>query len=101
MQPPAFEDTGPGGAEVPARANRVRPLVILWPAFCAAAAMEALVFAMVDPANLHWMDNTPLAWSPSAIYSVTFLVFWCATAASAAVSQWLLALDATLMDSRR
>lgn len=34
---------------------------IAWPAFLAAAVMEMLVFAFVDPLELHWLGD--LGWS--------------------------------------
>jgi hypothetical protein len=48
---------------------------IAWPAFLAAAIMEMVVFAFVDPLDAHWM-GAPLEWSRSAIYTVAFFVFW-------------------------
>jgi hypothetical protein len=56
---------------------------ILWPAFLLACATELLVFALIDPADLHWRgDATSL--SRQAVYTVGFFVFWLlATGASA------------------
>ncbi len=48
---------------------------IAWPSFLAACLLEALVFALVDPAELRW----PARWgspSPQAIYTAAFFVFW-------------------------
>lgn len=48
---------------------------ILWPSFLAACVLEALVFAVVDPAQLHWPDQVG---SPSnqAVYTIAFFAFW-------------------------
>lgn len=54
----------------------LRALTILWPAFVMAGVLEMLVFAVVDPAELRWFGGELIGWSPSAIYTVTFLIFW-------------------------
>jgi hypothetical protein len=66
-----------------------RALLILWPAFLMAGVLEMLVFAVVDPDGLHWFGADPVAWSRSAIYSVTFLIFWGVIATSAAITALL------------
>ena len=48
---------------------------IVWPAFLAAAIMELVVFAFVDPLDVRWLGS-PLEWSRSAIYTVAFFAFW-------------------------
>jgi hypothetical protein len=50
---------------------------IAWPAFLAAAVMEMLVFAFVDPLELH-LAGESVAWSRNAVYTVSFFVFWAA-----------------------
>lgn len=52
---------------------------IAWPAFLAAAVMEMLVFAFVDPLELHWLGD--LGWSRQGIYTLAFFAFWGVTAA--------------------
>ena len=52
-----------------------RLMSILWPAFLAAGVLEILVFALVDPQELHWAGQ-PLGWSREAVYTVAFFVFW-------------------------
>lgn len=59
---------------------------IAWPAFLLAAVLEMLVFAMVDPSDLHGFGGQPLDWSRQAVYTVAFFVFWGVTAASSALS---------------
>ena len=87
MSPPradlAIPETGA------ARSFRVRALLILWPAFVMAGVLEALVFVVVDPSTLHWFGAEPLHWSASAVYSVTFLIFWGVIAMSGAITQLL------------
>jgi hypothetical protein len=51
---------------------------ILWPAFLMAGVVEMVVFAMVDPQDLHGVGGAPLALSASAIYSLAFFFFWAA-----------------------
>lgn len=77
---------------------RTRAMRILWPAFLAAGFLELAVFAVVDPADLHWFGGGPrLGWSASAVYSVTFLLFWGAVATAGALTA-LLDADATRLD---
>lgn len=61
---------------------------IAWPAFLLAAVLEMIVFAMVDPGDLHWFGQ-PLAWSRQAVYTVAFFVFWGVTAVSSALTALL------------
>ena len=68
---------------------RQRVLNILWPAFLMAGALEILVFAHIDPAELHGFGNALAAWSAQAIYSVAFLVFWAVISAASAATLWL------------
>jgi hypothetical protein len=53
-----------------------RALTILWPAFLMAGVLEMLVFAVIDPGDLHWFGGEALNWSAQAVYTVTFLIFW-------------------------
>lgn len=52
-----------------------RLMWILWPAFLAAGVLDVLVFALVDPQELHW-GGAPLLWSRTAVYTVAFFIFW-------------------------
>lgn len=65
-----------------------RMMWIAWPAFLIAGVLEMLVFAMVDPNDLHWFDR-PVEWSRQAIYTVAFFVFWALTMASSALTTLL------------
>lgn len=67
---------------------RKRLMVIAWPAFLAAAVLEMVVFALVDPSNLHWFGS-PLALTREAVYTLAFFVFWGLTMASSALTTLL------------
>ncbi|HEV8690215.1 MAG TPA: hypothetical protein VGQ91_07970 [Ideonella sp.] len=89
-QPPIPESPPSGGpADSPRRAFVGLALTILWPAFFMAGALEALVFVVVDPGSLQWYGVEPLRWTTSAVYSVTFFIFWGAVATSAAITELL------------
>ena len=60
-----------------------RLMGIAWPAFLVAALLEMVVFALVDPSDLHW-SGSPLALSREAVYTLAFFVFWGLTMASSA-----------------
>jgi hypothetical protein len=64
---------------------------ILWPAFLMACVMEILVFAMVDPSDLHGFNGAPLDLSRQAVYTISFLVFWGVIAISGSLSALLCA----------
>ena len=65
---------------------------IVWPAFLVAAVLEMLVFAWVDPLSLHASSGVglllslPLSLSPTAIYSLAFLIFWACTSVGCALT---------------
>lgn len=61
---------------------------IAWPAFLVAAVLEMIVFALVDPSDLHWLGQ-PLDLSRQAIYTLAFFVFWGVTMASSALTTLL------------
>ena len=61
-------------------------MAILWPAFLMAGVLEAMVFAVVDPGDLHWFGGPALAWPTQAVYSVTFLIFWGAMSTAGALT---------------
>lgn len=60
----------------------VRIFVALWPAFFAAGAIEMVVFALVDPTELHGLGGALLGWPRQAVYTVAFFVFWAIVAAA-------------------
>ena len=64
-------------------------LQILWPAFVAAGVLELLVFAHVDPADVHTLAGAPVELSRQAVYTLSFFGFW-AVCAAACAGSWLL-----------
>ena len=65
-----------------------RMMWIAWPAFLVAGALEMLVFAMVDPADMRWFGQ-PLEMSRQAVYTLGFFAFWLMTMASSALTTLL------------
>jgi hypothetical protein len=65
-------------------------LQILWPAFLMAGVLEILVFALVDPTDLHWLGGAPIEASRQAVYTLAFLAFWLVIAAAGAITALLL-----------
>lgn len=63
---------------------------LLWPTFLAACLLEFLVFAIVDPAELHWPGHLG-APSNRAIYTVAFFAFWLVQMACCRLVLWLAA----------
>ena len=65
-----------------------RMMWIAWPAFLVAGMLEMLVFAIVDPQDLHWLGQ-PLEMSRQGIYTLGFFAFWSMTMASSALTTLL------------
>jgi hypothetical protein len=63
-----------------------RSLQVIWPAFLMAGVTEMLVFAVVDPHELRWFGGVAIDWPLSAIYTVSFLIFWLLIATASAIS---------------
>ncbi|HET9976308.1 MAG TPA: hypothetical protein VFQ20_02645 [Burkholderiaceae bacterium] len=64
-------------------------LQVLWPAFLGAGLLELLVFAHVDPSDVHTLAGAPIDLSSQAVYTLSFFGFWAVIAAAAALSCWL------------
>jgi hypothetical protein len=65
-----------------------RWIFVVWPAFLAACVLEAVVFALVDPAQLHWPG--PLAeTSRKTTYTLAFFCFWLISAGCSGLALWL------------
>ncbi len=62
--------------------------LIVWPAFLAACLLEALVFSMVDPGEVHWMGHALQA-SRQAVYTAAFFCFWLIAMACSGLALWL------------
>ena len=58
---------------------------IVWPAFLVAGLLEMLVFAFVDPQDLHWFEQD-LDLTRQAIYTLAFFVFWALAMVSSALT---------------
>lgn len=67
---------------------RARLMSIAWPAFLAAAALEMMVFAVLDPDTLA-LFGEPANWSRYTVYTATFFIFWVAMMASSALTAML------------
>ena len=52
-----------------------RVMQVMWPAFIAACMLELVVFALVDPGEVHWVRRS-WGWSHQAVYAGGFFVFW-------------------------
>jgi hypothetical protein len=61
---------------------------IAWPAFLVAGILEMLVFAMVDPQDLHWFGQ-PVELSRQGVYTVAFFLFWGITMLSSGLTTLL------------
>lgn len=62
-----------------------RLMWVLWPAFLLACVLEVGVFAVIDPADMHWLGH-PLEWSRQTAYTVAFFVFWGITTLSSGLT---------------
>lgn len=65
-----------------------RLMWVAWPAFLVAAVLEMLIFAVVDPTDLHWAGGG-LDLSREAVYTVTFFVLWGFTMLSSSLTTLL------------
>lgn len=65
-----------------------RIMWIVWPSFLMAGVLEILVFAMVDPQDLHWLGQAAQL-SRQGIYTVAFFAFWLVTLLSSALTTLL------------
>ncbi|MBC7918139.1 MAG: hypothetical protein H7Y28_10060 [Rhodoferax sp.] len=61
---------------------------IAWPSFLMAGVMEVLVFALVDPQDLHWFGHA-LEMSRQSVYTLSFFVFWLITGIGSALTALL------------
>ena len=71
---------------------------ILWPAFLLACATELLVFALFDPADLHWRGEA-IGLSRQAVYTAAFFVFWLLAMGASALTL-LLTIPARKINNR-
>jgi hypothetical protein len=65
-----------------------RLMWIAWPAFLVAAVLEMVLFAFIDPSELH-LPGAMIGWSREAIYTFIFFLFWAGTLASSSLTTLL------------
>lgn len=65
-----------------------RLMWILWPSFIVGGVAEGVFFTLIDPQELYLLGE-PVHWSPTAVYSVGFFLFWLVAAASSAFTCFL------------
>lgn len=65
-----------------------RVMWVVWPAFLVACLAELLVFALVDPGELHW-NGELLGWPRQAVYTAGFFAFWLLAMGSSALTALL------------
>lgn len=61
---------------------------VLWPAFLVAAVAELIVFAVIDPEDLH-LFGVPVEMGRMPIYTIGFFFFWAVAAAASALTVFL------------
>jgi hypothetical protein len=61
---------------------------VAWPSFVAACLLEMMVFAAVDPMDIHWAGGMP-SFSRQGVYSAAFFAFWAVGALSSAMTAFL------------
>ena len=65
-----------------------RLIWILWPSFIVGGIAEMVFFTLIDPQELYLLGQ-PIHWSPIAVYSLGFFMFWGIAAASSAFTCYL------------
>ncbi len=65
-----------------------RILWVLWPSFLVAAVAELIVFAVIDPADLH-VFGVPVEAGRMPIYTLGFFFFWALGATASALTVFL------------
>ncbi len=89
---PSLETPLPRGAQTEeareASSGLRLAVLVLWPSFLAACLLEALVFSMVDPGEIHWPGQMPQP-SRQSVYTVAFFLFWLITSACSGLAIWL------------
>jgi hypothetical protein len=73
---------------MPSSSLTQRILWVLWPSFLVAAVAELLVFAVIDPADLH-IFGVPVDAGRMPVYTIGFFFFWALGAAAAALTVFL------------
>ncbi len=73
---------------MPSASLTQRILWVLWPSFLVAAVAELLVFAVIDPADLH-VFGVPVEAGRMPIYTIGFFFFWALGAAASGLTVFL------------
>jgi hypothetical protein len=71
---------------------KLRALTVLWPSFVSAALAEGVFFSLFDPADLAHLGGAGL--SPTALYSIGFLLFWTLCSLASLLTYYLIAVPA-------
>lgn len=66
-----------------------RLMCIAWPAFLVTVILEGLVFAVIDPMDLHFVAEG-FELSRQGFYTLAFFVFWGVIALASALSIFLM-----------
>ena len=77
-----------------------RWVLMTWPAFLAACLLEALVFAAVDPSEIHWSAQAVQP-SRQAVYTTAFFSFWAIAVACSSLVLWLAKPPRDINDTAR
>lgn len=77
-----------------------RLTAILWPSFLCAGVATMVLFAVVDPVELHAISFPDWHLSRMAGYSIGFFMFWAVTAASS-YATWLLLRRRALINRKQ
>jgi hypothetical protein len=64
-------------------------LLLAWPAFITACLLELLVFAVVDPREIHFPAGF-FHITRMAVYTLAFFVFWAVGMGCSAMVLWLM-----------
>jgi hypothetical protein len=67
----------------------LRGLIVLWPSFLGACLIELLVFAWINPTEVH-IRGVEAGLSAGVIYTLAFFVFWTGCLIASLMS-WILA----------
>jgi hypothetical protein len=73
-------------------------VLIAWPAFLAACLLQGMVFAVIDPAEVHWPGQTSQP-TRQAIYTVAFFLFWLIAMACSSLVLWLARPEKVINDT--
>jgi hypothetical protein len=73
--------------------NAILLMRVGWPSFLGACVLEAILFALVDPLELHWAGHA-LGWSRQSVYTIAFFVLWLVCALTCLLTAYLSVAEA-------